>query len=98
MKQGLPENLPMGLVDEDHTTTTRNLARNLDAFQMSNITQEYANVTDARKAVQKGDIYGFTSFRMAQLSKPSCSVYLRCRSIPIIRILWQAHCFIVTCA
>lgn len=59
MRQGLPESLPMGLVDEDHTTTTRNLARNLDAFQMSDITHEYPNVTEARRAVQKGDIYGF---------------------------------------
>lgn len=59
MRQGLPESLPMGLVDEDHTTTTRNLARNLGAFQMSNITHEYPNVTEARRAVQKGDIYGF---------------------------------------
>ena len=81
MKQGLPENLPMGLVDEDHTTTTRNLARNLDAFQMSNITQEYANVTDARKAVQKGDIYGFYliphgTTKQAQLQRvPTVSFY-----------------------
>lgn len=59
MRQGLQESLPMGLVDEDHTTTTRNLARNLDAFQMSDITHEYPNVTEARRAVQKGDIYGF---------------------------------------
>ena len=57
MRQGLPESLPMGLVDEDHTTTTRNLARNLDAFQMSDITHEYPNVTEARRAVQKGFSY-----------------------------------------
>lgn len=81
MKEGLPENMPMGLVDEDHTTTTRNLARNLDAFQMSDIAHEYANVTDARKAVQKGDIYGFYliphgTTKQAQLQRiPTVSFY-----------------------
>lgn len=81
MKEGLPESLPMGLVDEDHSTTTRNLARNLDAFQMSDITGEYANVTEARKAVQRGDIYGFYliprgTTKQAQLQRiPTVSFY-----------------------
>lgn len=81
MRQGLPESLPMGLVDEDHTTTTRNLARNLDAFQMSDITHEYPNVTEARRAVQKGDIYGFYliphgTTKQAQLQRvPMVSFY-----------------------
>lgn len=81
MRQGLPESLPMGLVDEDHTTTTRDLARNLDAFQMSDITHEYPNVTEARRAVQKGDIYGFYliphgTTKQAQLQRvPMVSFY-----------------------
>ena len=81
MRQGLPESLPMGLVDEDHTTTTRNLARYLDAFQMSDITHEYPNVTEARRAVQKGDIYGFYliphgTTKQAQLQRvPMVSFY-----------------------
>ena len=81
MKQGLPENLPMGLVDEDRTTTTRNLARNLDAFQMSDITHEFANVTEARKAVQRGEVYGFYliphgTTKQAQLQRvPTVSFY-----------------------
>lgn len=81
MRLGLPESLPMGLVDEDHTTTTRNLARNLDAFQMSDITHEYPNVTEARRAVQKGDIYGFYliphgTTKQAQLQRvPMVSFY-----------------------
>ncbi len=81
MKQGLPEDLPMGLVDEDHTATTRTLARNLNSFQMSDITQEYANVTDARRAVQRGEIYGFYliphgTTKQAQLQRvPTVSFY-----------------------
>ena len=82
MRQGLPESLPMGLVDEDHTTTTRNLARNLDAFQMSDITHEYPNVTEARRAVQKGDIYGFYLIPHGTTNKHSCNAFLWYHSIP----------------
>lgn len=59
MAKGLPDSMPLGIVDEDHTTTSRNLARNLDAFQATDIAHEYPNVSDARRAVQKGEIYGF---------------------------------------
>lgn len=59
MSSGLPTDLPLGLVDNDRTTTSRNLARNLDAFQQTDIVQEFADVTEARKALQKNEIYGF---------------------------------------
>lgn len=59
MSTGLPTNLPMGIVDQDNTTTSRQLVRNLDAFQQSRIADSYPDVTSARKAVQRGDIYGF---------------------------------------
>lgn len=81
MADGLPQNLPLGLVDEDNTPTTRNLARNLDAFQMTDIVNSYPNVTTARKAVQKGEIYGFYlipkgTTKQAQLQRiPTVSFY-----------------------
>lgn len=59
MQEGLPEKLPMGLVDEDRTATSRNIARNLDAFQMVDVAHVYANATEARRAVQRGEVYGF---------------------------------------
>ena len=59
MHEGLPESLPLGVVNEDHTVTSRNLVRNLDAFQMTDVVKTYPNVTEARKAVQQGHIYGF---------------------------------------
>lgn len=59
MAEGLPTDMPLGLVDNDNTTTSRSLARNLDAFEMTSIKEQYANVTEAREAVQCGDIYGF---------------------------------------
>lgn len=59
MADGLPESLPLGIVDADRSATSRNLGRNLDAFQMTDIAAEYASVSEARRAVQRGEIYGF---------------------------------------
>lgn len=81
MSSGLPSSLPLGLVDEDNTTTTRNLARNLDAFQGTDIREVYANVTEARAAVQRGEVYGFYliprgTTQKAQLQRiPTVSFY-----------------------
>ena len=81
MSKGLPSSLPLGLVDEDHTTTSRNLARNLDAFQSTDIKFEFADVSEAREAVQRGEVYGFYlipkgTTREAQLQRiPTVSFY-----------------------
>lgn len=82
MENGLPEDMPIGLVDNDHTTLSRSLARNLDAFQSTAIVKRYADVTEARKAVQSGEIYGFYyipegTSRLAQRQEmPTVSFYM----------------------
>lgn len=59
MASGLPDDMPLGVVDNDRTTTSRQLVRNLDAFQQTRVAACYPSVSDARRAVQRGDIYGF---------------------------------------
>ena len=59
MEKGLPSNLPAGVVDLDNTATTRNIIRNLDAFQGIKIVAHYESVSQARKAIQRGEIYSF---------------------------------------
>ena len=59
MSNGLPTDLPAGVVDLDNTSTTRNIIRNLDAFQQTKIVAHYSSVAEARKAVQRGEIYAF---------------------------------------
>ena len=59
MKEGLPEQLPLGIVDEDHSATSRNIIRTLQSFQMPHSLPTYANATEARRDVQRGNIYGF---------------------------------------
>jgi len=59
MDDGLPQNMPVGVVDLDNTTTTRALIRRLDGFQSSKVVAHYPSVSDARRAVQENDIYAF---------------------------------------
>ncbi len=81
MDSGLPQNLPIGIVDQDNTTTSRSITRNLDAFQAAAVTQCYPSVTEARRAVQQGDIYGFyyipqgTSRKAQRQEIPTVSFY-----------------------
>ena len=59
MDDGLPQNMPVGVVDLDNTTTTRALIRRLDGFQSSKVVAHYPSVADARHAVQENEIYAF---------------------------------------
>lgn len=59
MWNGLPTNMPIGVVDLDNTATTRNIIRNLDAFQQTKVVAHYASFAEARKAMQQGKIYSF---------------------------------------
>ncbi|GHT77783.1 membrane protein [Bacteroidia bacterium] len=58
MYNGLPTKLPAGLVDLDNSSPSRNLARQLDAFAGTKITAHYPSFEEARKSMQRGEIYG----------------------------------------
>lgn len=81
MGEGLPTDMPVGLVDMDNTTTTRNIARNLDAFQNTRIAHKFADVTEARHAMQRGEIYAFyyfpkgTTEKLLRQEQPKVSFY-----------------------
>lgn len=81
MDSGLPQDMPVGVVDEDLTTTSRQLARNLDAFEQTAVVAHYPNVSEARQAMQRGDIYGFyyipegTTAKMQAQRQPKVSFY-----------------------
>ena len=62
MREGLPTELPIGVVDEDNSTTTRALIRRLDGFQTSHVVSHYPNINSARQAIQRNEIYGFMYF------------------------------------
>lgn len=59
MDNGLPQNMPVGVVDDDNTSTTREVLRNMDAFSQVELTASYESVSSARRAMQQGRIYAF---------------------------------------
>lgn len=56
---GQPAKMAVAVVDLDNSATSRKLTRTLDAFQHVDICYRYASVTEARRAMQEGRIYGF---------------------------------------
>lgn len=62
MEQGQPVDMPIGIVDQDQTSTTRRLTRMIDGFQSSHVVAHYPTVDEARQAIQRNKIYGFVYF------------------------------------
>ena len=81
MDDGLPTEMPVGLVDLDNTSTTRALTRRLDAFQSSNVVAHYPSVAEARQAMQQNEIYAFlyipkgTTDNLLASRRPKISYY-----------------------
>ena len=81
MREGLPEQLPAGVVDEDNSTVSRSLLRNLSSFQQTGIIEQYANFAEAREAMQRNEIYGFfyipagTQEKASRQEQPVISIY-----------------------
>ncbi|MBS9766348.1 MAG: ABC transporter permease [Flavobacteriaceae bacterium] len=59
MSEGLPTNLPTGVVDNDNSRISQSILRKLDALEETEIIGNYKSITKAREAVQRGEIYGF---------------------------------------
>lgn len=55
LKQGLPHDLPIGVVDMDNSSLSRNFARQLDATQLGKVIK-YDTFQEAREDMQSGKI------------------------------------------
>lgn len=58
---GQMENIPIGIIDQDQTATSRTIVRNISAMPTFKVTKHFANEAAARKAVQQKEIYGYLS-------------------------------------
>ncbi len=58
MQDGLPTNLPIAVVDQDNTPTSRRLIRQLDAFEQTKVTMTTCTFDEARREMQRGTVYG----------------------------------------
>lgn len=59
LDEGLPQEMPVAVVDLDNTSTSRSLIQRLDAFQTSKVVAHYPSEAEARHAMQRNEIYGF---------------------------------------
>ncbi len=59
IKVGSVQRVPVGIVDQDNSSMSRQVSRTLNGFQQVNITQRYNNFAEARDAVQRGEVLGF---------------------------------------
>ena len=81
MEEGLPQRMPIGVVDQDNTSTTRSLIRLLDSFQNSEIVNSYPTAAAARQAMQQNEIYAFlympkgTTEKLLSSRQPKISYY-----------------------
>ena len=81
LDEGLPQDLTVGVVDLDNTSTTRTLTRKLDGFQNSRVVAHFPSVAEARHAMQENEIYGFlyfpkgTTSNLMSARRPKISFY-----------------------
>ncbi len=57
MDKGLPAEIPIAVVDLDNSVTSRELLRQLDGFPKTEIALKALTFTEARKAMERGDVY-----------------------------------------
>ena len=81
LDDGVALDLPVGVVDQDNSAMSRGLVRNLDAMQSSRVVYRFANVTEARNAMQEGRVYAYllipegTAEKLLSGRRPKISYY-----------------------
>ncbi len=56
---GMPRSMPIGVVDMDQSYVSRTFVRNIDAVPQVSIVKQYVDYSEARDAMQRGEIYAF---------------------------------------
>jgi len=59
LKEGVPTQMPIAIVDLDQTATSRRMARTIDATELSNVVMNLPSETEAMSELRTGNIYGF---------------------------------------
>ena len=81
LDDGVALDLPVGVVDQDNSSMSRGLTRNLDAMQSSRVVYRFANITEARNAMQEGKVYAYlyipegTAAKLLSGRQPKISYY-----------------------
>lgn len=81
MHEGQPRRVPVGMVDLDDSYISRTAYNQINALEGVEIVHKYSSYTEARSAMQKGDIYGFvvipegTYIKAVNGEQPTISCY-----------------------
>lgn len=59
MDEGLPKKVPSGMIDNDHSSLSRSITRQLSAGELVDITSDYESYASAMTDVRSGKIFGF---------------------------------------
>lgn len=95
MNEGQPQEMPVGIVDNDNTSMTRSIEQHLDGMQTSHIVQYYNDINEARTAMQKGEIYAFlyipkgTTAKLLASRQPHISYYYTNTSLTAGSLLYR---------
>lgn len=95
MHENQPQEMPLGVVDLDNSSTTRTLIRKLDGFQTSNVVAYYPNISEARRAIQHNEIYAFlyipkgTTAKLLASRQPKISFYYSTTSLSAGSLLFR---------
>ena len=95
MNEGQPQEMPVGVVDKDDTSTSRALVRKLYSFQSSRVVAHYPNINEARNAIQENKIYAFlyipkgTTDAMLSARQPKISFYYSQASLTSGALLYR---------
>ena len=87
LDEGQPHDLPIGVVDQDDSSMSRGIVRNLDAMQSSHVAYHFATVTEARDAMQENKIYAYlyipkgTTAKLLAGRQPKISYYYTMTSL-----------------
>ena len=52
----VPRNLPIAIVDLDHTALSRQIARMIDATAIASVNRDFTSLNEAKKAIEKGKV------------------------------------------
>ena len=95
MHDGQPQEMPVGIVDNDNTSTSRALIRKLDSFQASQVVAYCPTVNEARNAIQQNKIYAFlyipkgTTSALLSSRQPKISFYYSQTSLTAGALLFR---------
>ena len=69
MREGQPERLPIAIVDQDGSYLSRRLCHEINATQGVRVVAVYPTHTEARRAMQRQEIYAFSKYQKAPTMK-----------------------------